>query len=57
VVVRLRVESSILASETVVVPSGETREVQLSDDLPVPTEVVVTRNGQKVGYVRSTEKE
>jgi len=49
---RLRVYSSVLASETVAVPAGETRSVQLGDNLPNPAEVAVTRNGQKIGYVR-----
>jgi hypothetical protein len=56
VVFRLRVSEFLLASETVVVPAGETRTVELTEGgLPDPNELAITRNGQKVGFVRVTD--
>lgn len=55
VMVRLRVREYVLGTERVSVGAGETREVTLtSGGIPNPEEVSVTRNGQKIGYVRVT---
>ncbi|PSP94727.1 hypothetical protein BRC91_04560 [Halobacteriales archaeon QS_4_62_28] len=56
VVLRFRVREHVLTTETVSVPVGETREAQLTEGgLPNPEEVSITRNGQKVGFVRVTD--
>jgi hypothetical protein len=53
VVLRLRVAEFVLTTETVSVAGGEEREVTItSNGIPDPEEVTVTRNGQKIGYVR-----
>lgn len=55
VVLRLRTKEFELATETVTVGAGETREVQLhSGGIPDPAEVSITRNGQRIGTVRVT---
>jgi len=53
VVLRLRTKEFELASETVTIGVGETREVNLySGGIPDPAEVSITRNGQRIGTVR-----
>jgi len=52
VVLRPRVNEHVLATEEVSVPAETTRERTLtSDELATRTEVVVTRNEQKIGSV------
>jgi len=55
VVLRLRVDESVLESATLNVPAGETRTFEFGHSLPNPGEVAITRNGQKVGFVKVTE--
>lgn len=56
IVLRLRIREHVLATETISIPAGETRETRLTTSgIPNPEEVAITRNGQKIGYVRVTD--
>lgn len=56
VVFRLRIHDRILATETVTISDSEPREVQLTvDGVRFSGEISITRNGQKIGFVRVTD--
>jgi hypothetical protein len=55
VILRLRVTDSLLESATVTIPAGETRISDFGHTLPDPNEVSITRNGQRIGTVNSTD--
>lgn len=52
VILRLRVDDSVLESATLDVQAGKTRTFEFGHSLPNPDEVAITRNGQKIGYMR-----